>query len=194
MHKYKAQSHEDISSLPSGDLRKWNRKDHKLVQYRQELMEAQDATQFDDWILRQNFCWYICRSLWPLKNVSWLLRSLEAGWYHRRCTFFAWAIKTDFPCKNTTYIWQLYCFCIIMYDYSKLLNFLRRRWWLSPESWLEFSLPDEHQFLDQWPNVYLSSLQVAGTVATFPSSGAIVPEPLGVALVISTWNFPFGEA
>jgi hypothetical protein len=48
MHKYKAQSHGDISSLPSGELRKWNRKDHKLVQYLQELMEAQDAAQFDD--------------------------------------------------------------------------------------------------------------------------------------------------
>jgi hypothetical protein len=48
MHKYKAQSHGDISSLPSRELRNWNRKDHKLVQYLQELMEAQDAAQFDD--------------------------------------------------------------------------------------------------------------------------------------------------
>ncbi|CAM6029817.1 unnamed protein product [Sphagnum balticum] len=38
---------------------------------------------------------------------------------------------------------------------------------------------------------WMAPQKVAGTVATFPSSGAIVPEPLGVALVISTWNFPF---
>eukprot|EP00257_Ricinus_communis_P006976 XP_002522917.2 aldehyde dehydrogenase family 3 member I1, chloroplastic [Ricinus communis] len=29
------------------------------------------------------------------------------------------------------------------------------------------------------------------SVATYPSSAEIVPEPLGVVLVISTWNFPF---
>ena len=33
--------------------------------------------------------------------------------------------------------------------------------------------------------------QVAGTMSTYPSSAAIVAEPLGVTLVISAWNFPF---
>ncbi|CAN0877893.1 Aldehyde dehydrogenase family 3 member I1, chloroplastic [Linum grandiflorum] len=32
---------------------------------------------------------------------------------------------------------------------------------------------------------------VKTTISTFPSSAEIVPEPLGVVLVISTWNFPF---
>lgn len=34
-------------------------------------------------------------------------------------------------------------------------------------------------------------MQVSGSITTFPSSAAIVSEPLGVALVISAWNFPF---
>ncbi|CAN1168890.1 Aldehyde dehydrogenase family 3 member I1, chloroplastic [Linum perenne] len=33
--------------------------------------------------------------------------------------------------------------------------------------------------------------KVKTTISTFPSSAEIVPEPLGVVLVISTWNFPF---
>lgn len=34
-------------------------------------------------------------------------------------------------------------------------------------------------------------LQVSGNVTTFPSTAAIVAEPLGITLVISAWNFPF---
>ncbi|CAJ1937753.1 unnamed protein product [Sphenostylis stenocarpa] len=33
--------------------------------------------------------------------------------------------------------------------------------------------------------------KVSTSITTFPSSAEIVPEPLGVVLVISTWNFPF---
>ncbi|XP_068470613.1 aldehyde dehydrogenase family 3 member H1-like isoform X2 [Phaseolus vulgaris] len=33
--------------------------------------------------------------------------------------------------------------------------------------------------------------RVSTSITTFPSSAEIVPEPLGVVLVISTWNFPF---
>ncbi|KAK7399346.1 hypothetical protein VNO78_10528 [Psophocarpus tetragonolobus] len=33
--------------------------------------------------------------------------------------------------------------------------------------------------------------KVNTSITTFPSSAEIVPEPLGVVLVISTWNFPF---
>ncbi|KAL3644161.1 Aldehyde dehydrogenase 3 member H1 [Castilleja foliolosa] len=34
-------------------------------------------------------------------------------------------------------------------------------------------------------------LQVKTSITTFPSSGEIVSEPLGVVLIISTWNYPF---
>ncbi|XP_027921146.1 aldehyde dehydrogenase family 3 member H1-like isoform X1 [Vigna unguiculata] len=33
--------------------------------------------------------------------------------------------------------------------------------------------------------------RVSTSITTFPSTAEIVPEPLGVVLVISTWNFPF---
>ncbi|KAL3641252.1 hypothetical protein CASFOL_016220 [Castilleja foliolosa] len=33
--------------------------------------------------------------------------------------------------------------------------------------------------------------KVKTSIATFPSSGEIVSEPLGVVLIISTWNYPF---
>ncbi|KAL0323326.1 UNVERIFIED_CONTAM: Aldehyde dehydrogenase [Sesamum angustifolium] len=33
--------------------------------------------------------------------------------------------------------------------------------------------------------------EVKTSMTTFPASGEIVPEPLGVVLVISTWNYPF---
>ncbi|KAJ7515847.1 hypothetical protein O6H91_22G031100 [Diphasiastrum complanatum] len=33
--------------------------------------------------------------------------------------------------------------------------------------------------------------KVSTTLATYPSTGAIISEPLGVALVISAWNYPF---
>lgn len=33
--------------------------------------------------------------------------------------------------------------------------------------------------------------QVPTTFTSFPSSAKIVPEPLGVVLIISTWNYPF---
>ncbi|KAG0486968.1 hypothetical protein HPP92_009063 [Vanilla planifolia] len=33
--------------------------------------------------------------------------------------------------------------------------------------------------------------KVSSMIATFPSSAEIVPEPLGVVLVISAWNYPF---
>ncbi|KAL3618166.1 Aldehyde dehydrogenase 3 member H1 [Castilleja foliolosa] len=34
-------------------------------------------------------------------------------------------------------------------------------------------------------------LQVKTSITTFPSSGEIVSEALGVVLIISTWNYPF---
>eukprot|EP00252_Welwitschia_mirabilis_P024413 TRINITY_DN7234_c0_g1_i1.p1 TRINITY_DN7234_c0_g1~~TRINITY_DN7234_c0_g1_i1.p1 ORF type:complete len:479 (+),score=103.05 TRINITY_DN7234_c0_g1_i1:281-1717(+) len=33
--------------------------------------------------------------------------------------------------------------------------------------------------------------KVSNVIATFPSSSEIVPEPLGVVLIISAWNYPF---
>ncbi|KAM7260460.1 hypothetical protein ACFE04_016201 [Oxalis oulophora] len=41
--------------------------------------------------------------------------------------------------------------------------------------------------LNQW----MKPEKVETSFSTFPSSAEIVPEPLGVALIISTWNFPF---
>lgn len=38
---------------------------------------------------------------------------------------------------------------------------------------------------------FLWHLQVKTSMSTFPSSAEIVPEPLGVVLIISTWNYPF---
>ena len=35
------------------------------------------------------------------------------------------------------------------------------------------------------------SFQVKTSMTTFPSSAETVPEPLGVVLVISAWNYPF---
>ncbi|KAM7255896.1 hypothetical protein ACFE04_011637 [Oxalis oulophora] len=41
--------------------------------------------------------------------------------------------------------------------------------------------------LNQW----MKPEKVETSFSTFPSSAEIVPEPLGVSLIISTWNFPF---
>ncbi|KAL9144669.1 hypothetical protein ABFS82_14G310800 [Erythranthe guttata] len=38
---------------------------------------------------------------------------------------------------------------------------------------------------------WMKPQKVKTGMLTFPSSGEIVPEPLGVVLVISTWNYPF---
>ncbi|XP_002966702.2 aldehyde dehydrogenase family 3 member H1 [Selaginella moellendorffii] len=38
---------------------------------------------------------------------------------------------------------------------------------------------------------WMAPEKVSTSMISFPSSGEIVPEPLGVALVISAWNFPF---
>lgn len=37
----------------------------------------------------------------------------------------------------------------------------------------------------------INNFQVKTSLTTYPSSAEIVSEPLGVVLVISTWNFPF---
>ncbi|XP_068662119.1 aldehyde dehydrogenase family 3 member F1-like isoform X2 [Aristolochia californica] len=42
--------------------------------------------------------------------------------------------------------------------------------------------------LEKW----MASQKVAVPVIAFPTSAEIVPEPLGVVLIISSWNFPFG--
>ncbi|CAI9106440.1 OLC1v1005595C2 [Oldenlandia corymbosa var. corymbosa] len=42
--------------------------------------------------------------------------------------------------------------------------------------------------LKQW----MSSKQAKLPLAAFPSKAELVPEPLGVVLVLSSWNFPFG--
>ncbi|KAL8247340.1 hypothetical protein R6Q59_008556 [Mikania micrantha] len=39
---------------------------------------------------------------------------------------------------------------------------------------------------------WMSSKRAKLPLASFPSSAKLVPEPLGVVLVISSWNFPFG--
>ncbi|KAK9061520.1 hypothetical protein SSX86_018702 [Deinandra increscens subsp. villosa] len=39
---------------------------------------------------------------------------------------------------------------------------------------------------------WMSSKRAKLTLASFPSSAKLVPEPLGVVLIISSWNFPFG--
>lgn len=39
---------------------------------------------------------------------------------------------------------------------------------------------------------WMSSKKVDLPIAAFPSRAELVPEPLGVILVISSWNFPFG--
>ncbi|XP_022132142.1 aldehyde dehydrogenase family 3 member H1 isoform X2 [Momordica charantia] len=38
---------------------------------------------------------------------------------------------------------------------------------------------------------WMTPEKVKTSVTTFPSSAAIVPEPLGVVLIISAWNYPF---
>ncbi|KAL0369269.1 UNVERIFIED_CONTAM: Aldehyde dehydrogenase [Sesamum calycinum] len=38
---------------------------------------------------------------------------------------------------------------------------------------------------------WMKPQKVKTSMTTFPASGEIVPEPLGVVLVISTWNYPF---
>ncbi|XP_047321915.1 aldehyde dehydrogenase family 3 member H1-like [Impatiens glandulifera] len=38
---------------------------------------------------------------------------------------------------------------------------------------------------------WMKSEKVKSTITTFPSSAEIMPEPLGVVLVISAWNYPF---
>ncbi|KAG0556688.1 hypothetical protein KC19_11G071900 [Ceratodon purpureus] len=38
---------------------------------------------------------------------------------------------------------------------------------------------------------WMTPVKVSGSVTSFPSSAAVVSEPLGVTLVISAWNFPF---
>lgn len=35
--------------------------------------------------------------------------------------------------------------------------------------------------------------QVHVPVIAFPTTGEVVPEPLGVVLIFSSWNFPLGE-
>ncbi|XP_060197425.1 aldehyde dehydrogenase family 3 member F1-like isoform X2 [Lycium barbarum] len=42
--------------------------------------------------------------------------------------------------------------------------------------------------LKQW----MSSKKAKLPIAAFPSSAELVPEPLGLVLIISSWNFPFG--
>ncbi|KAI3809510.1 hypothetical protein L1987_25487 [Smallanthus sonchifolius] len=39
---------------------------------------------------------------------------------------------------------------------------------------------------------WMSSKRAKLPLASFPSSAKLVPEPLGVVLIISSWNFPFG--
>ncbi|KVI09439.1 Aldehyde dehydrogenase, C-terminal [Cynara cardunculus var. scolymus] len=41
-------------------------------------------------------------------------------------------------------------------------------------------------------NKWMGSKRVKVPLAAFPSRGKLVPEPLGVVLIISSWNFPFG--
>eukprot|EP01018_Ginkgo_biloba_P019249 Gb_37819 [translate_table: standard] len=38
---------------------------------------------------------------------------------------------------------------------------------------------------------WMTPEKVSTTISSFPSSAEIVPEPLGVALIISAWNYPF---
>ncbi|KAG7024748.1 Aldehyde dehydrogenase family 3 member H1 [Cucurbita argyrosperma subsp. argyrosperma] len=38
---------------------------------------------------------------------------------------------------------------------------------------------------------WMTPEKVQTTITTFPSSAEIVPEPLGVVLIISPWNYPF---
>ena len=38
---------------------------------------------------------------------------------------------------------------------------------------------------------YARVWQVKTSITIFPSSAAIVPEPLGVVLIISAWNYPY---
>ncbi|OVA03902.1 Aldehyde dehydrogenase NAD(P)-dependent [Macleaya cordata] len=44
--------------------------------------------------------------------------------------------------------------------------------------------------LKQW----MSTKKVQIPLAAFPTTGEIVPEPLGLVLIFSSWNFPFGLA
>ncbi|MFS7956731.1 putative aldehyde dehydrogenase (NAD(+)) [Helianthus anomalus] len=39
---------------------------------------------------------------------------------------------------------------------------------------------------------WMSSKRAKLPLASFPSSGKLIPEPFGVVLIISSWNFPFG--
>lgn len=45
-----------------------------------------------------------------------------------------------------------------------------------------------YNFLSLLDLVYM---QVLAAITTYPSTAHIVSEPLGVVLVISTWNYPF---
>lgn len=40
-------------------------------------------------------------------------------------------------------------------------------------------------------DLYYFIVQVPSAITTFPSTAQILPEPLGVVLVISAWNYPF---
>ncbi|GAA0150844.1 dehydrogenase [Lithospermum erythrorhizon] len=44
------------------------------------------------------------------------------------------------------------------------------------------------KFLKQW----MKSTKAKLPLAVFPTTAELVPEPLGLVLVISSWNFPFG--
>ncbi|KAG9441769.1 hypothetical protein H6P81_017623 [Aristolochia fimbriata] len=46
------------------------------------------------------------------------------------------------------------------------------------------------QNLDKW----MAGKKVDVPLVAFPTTGQIVPEPLGVVLIFSSWNFPFGVA
>ncbi|KAL2342886.1 hypothetical protein Fmac_004171 [Flemingia macrophylla] len=58
---------------------------------------------------------------------------------------------------------------------------------ISEVSQVKSSCSEALQELKHW----MKPDKVKTTITTFPSSAEIVSEPLGVVLVISTWNFPF---
>ena len=68
--------------------------------------------------------------------------------------------------------------------------------WMAPEKVISFKLLSLAKYsfvISHLQNITQKILyfQVKTMMTTFPSSAEIVPEPLGVVLVISAWNFPF---
>ncbi|KAK9072584.1 hypothetical protein SSX86_009019 [Deinandra increscens subsp. villosa] len=65
-------------------------------------------------------------------------------------------------------------------------------WWLSAVLVLMTGEDARTVGGDETPERVVKAISVRLPIAAFPSSAGLVPEPLGVVLIISSWNFPIG--